>query len=89
MLIYSKAEANLVLDQIRNRLSLLSKAFQALKEERELDAVEQDEERQVQSLMEMIQEGDQVGAMADLELQLIVEDTNRLWAEHFEGERDE
>jgi hypothetical protein len=81
MMLYSNAEANLVLEQARNRLSLLYKGFIALAQERELDSVEQEDATQVQNLLISIQEADTSGKMADLELQLIVEDTNRIWEE--------
>lgn len=40
MMLYSNAEANLILEQARNRLALLSKGFISLAQERELDSVE-------------------------------------------------
>lgn len=79
MMLYSNAEANLILEQARNRLALLSKGFIALAKERDLDSVEQEDSTQVQNLLISIQEADTSGKMADLELQLIVEDTNRIW----------
>lgn len=79
MMLYSNAEANLILEQARNRLTLLSKGFIALAKERDLDSVEQEDSTQVQNLLISIQEADTSGKMADLELQLIVEDTNRIW----------
>ena len=81
MMLYSNAEANLILEQARNRLALLSKGFISLAQERELDSVEQEDATQVQNLLTSIQEADTNGKMADLELQLIVEDTNRIWKE--------
>jgi hypothetical protein len=79
MMLYSNAEANLILEQARNRLALLPKGFIALAKERDLDSVEQEDSTQVQNLLISIQEADTSGKMADLELQLIVEDTNRIW----------
>lgn len=48
-------------------------------QEQELDSVEQEDATQVQNLLTSIQEADTSGKMVDLELQLIVEDTNRIW----------
>lgn len=79
MMLYSNAEANLVLEQARNRLSLLSKGFITLTQERELNSVEQEEATQVHNLLTSIQETDMSRKMTDLEMQLIVEDTNRIW----------
>lgn len=81
MILYSNAEANLMLEQARNRLALLSKRFITLDQERELDSVEQEDATQVHNLLTFIQEADMSGKMADMELQLIVEDTNRIWEE--------
>ena len=81
MILYSNAEANLMLEQARNRLALLSKGFITLAQERELDSVEQQDATQVHNLLISIQEADTSGKMGDLELQLIVEDTNRIWEE--------
>lgn len=78
MMLYSNAEANLMLEQARNRLALLSKGFITLAQEQELDSVEQEDATQVQNLLTSIQEADTSGKMVDLELQLIVEDTNRI-----------
>nr|DAV74343.1 MAG TPA: hypothetical protein [Caudoviricetes sp.] len=79
MMLYSNAEAYLMLEQARNRLALLSKGFITLAQEQELDSVEQEDATQVQNLLTSIQEADTSGKMVDLELQLIVEDTNRIW----------
>lgn len=81
MMLYSNAEANLILGQDRNRLALLSKGFITLAQEQELESVEQEDATQVQNLLTSIQEADTSGKMADMELQLIVEDTNRIWEE--------
>lgn len=81
MMLYSSAEANLILEQAHNRLDLLSKGFITLTQERELDSVEQEEAAQVHNLLTSIQETDMSRKMADMELQLIVEDTNRIWEE--------
>lgn len=43
MMLYSNAEANLMLEQARNRLALLSKGFITLAQEQELDSVEQED----------------------------------------------
>lgn len=40
MMLYSNAEANLILEQAHNRLALLTKGFITLAQERELDRVE-------------------------------------------------
>lgn len=79
MMLYSNAEANLMLEQARNRLALLSKGFITLSQEQELDSVEQEEATQVHNLLTSIQETDMSRKMTDLEMQLIVEDTNRIW----------
>lgn len=79
MMLYSNAEANLILEQAYNRLALLSKGFITLTQERELNSVEQEEATQVHNLLTSIQEIDMSRKMTDLEMQLIVEDTNRIW----------
>lgn len=78
-MLYSNAEANLILEQAHNRLVLLSKGFITLTQGRELDSVEQEEATQVHNLLTSIQETDMSRKMTDLEMQLIVEDTNRIW----------
>ncbi|MED5804455.1 hypothetical protein VYI00_02285 [Streptococcus anginosus] len=78
-MLYSSAEANLILEQAHNRLDLLSKGFITLTQERELDSVEQEEATQVHNLLTSIQETDMSRKITDLEMQLIVEDTNRIW----------
>lgn len=79
MMLYSNAEANLILEQAHNRLVLLSKGFITLTQERELDSVEQEEATQVHNLLTSIQETDMSRKTTDLEMQLIVENTNRIW----------
>lgn len=79
IMLYSNAEANLILEQAHNRLVLLSKGFITLTQGRELDSVEQEEATQVHNLLTSIQETDMSRKMTDLEMQLIVEDTNRIW----------
>lgn len=79
MMLYSNAEANLILEQAHNRLVLLSKGFITLTQERELDSVEQEEATQVHNLLTSIQETDMNRKTTDLEMQLIVENTNRIW----------
>lgn len=79
MMLYSNAESNLILEQAHNRLVLLSKGFITLTQERELDSVEQEEATQVHNLLTSIQETDMSRKTTDLEMQLIVENTNRIW----------